>query len=117
MGMRRIFWGFCRNWFLIDPLDYLSSRSAFGFVFAEIFEIEKRLRDSASWGVDDSPTWRVGKSATEFLQEKSPGPLYILWLHVTCTADNFLGTEVEFYIISAIRSLELIKSRRKLTKE
>jgi hypothetical protein len=57
MAMRRIFWGFCRNWFLIDPLDYLSSRSAFGFVFAEIFEIEKRLRDSA----------------TEFLQEKSPG--------------------------------------------
>jgi hypothetical protein len=48
MAMRRIFWGFCRNWFLIDPLDYLSSRSAFGFVFAEIFEIEKRLRDSAS---------------------------------------------------------------------
>ena len=41
MAMRRIFWGFCRNWFLIDPLDYLSSRSAFGFVFAEIFEIEK----------------------------------------------------------------------------
>jgi hypothetical protein len=71
--MRRIFWGFCRNWFLIDPLDYLSSRSAFGFVFAEIFEIEKRLRDSASRGVDDSPTWRVGESATEFLQEKSPG--------------------------------------------
>jgi hypothetical protein len=27
-------------------------------------------------------------------------------LHVHCTADNFLGTEVEFYIISAIRSLE-----------
>ena len=71
--MRRIFWGFCRNWFLIDPLDYLSSRSAFGFVFAEIFEIEKRLRDSASRRVDDSPTRRVGESATEFLQEKSPG--------------------------------------------
>jgi hypothetical protein len=79
--MRRIFWGFCRNWFLIDTLDYLSSRSAFGFVFAEIFEIEKRLRDLASRGVDDSPTRRVddsatrrvGESATEFLQEKSPG--------------------------------------------
>jgi hypothetical protein len=69
MAMRRIFWGFCRNWFLIDPLDYLSSRSAFGFVFAEIFEIEKRLRDSASRGVDDSPTWRVGESTTPRLGE------------------------------------------------
>jgi hypothetical protein len=73
MAMRRIFWGFCRNWFLIDTLDYLSSRSAFGFVFAEIFEIEKRLRDSASRRVDDSPTRQVAESATEFLQEKSPG--------------------------------------------
>jgi hypothetical protein len=69
MAMRRIFWGFCRNWFLIDPLDYLSSRSAFGFVFAEIFEIEKRLRDSASRGVDDSPTWRVAESTTPRLGE------------------------------------------------
>ena len=50
--MRRIFWGFCRNWVLIDPLHYLSSRSAFGFEFAEIFVIEKRLPDSPSRGVD-----------------------------------------------------------------
>jgi hypothetical protein len=56
MAMRRIFWGFCRNWFLIDPLHYLSSRSDFGFEFAEIFVIEKRLPDSASRGVADSPT-------------------------------------------------------------
>jgi hypothetical protein len=69
MAIRRIFWGFCRNWFLIDPLDYLSSRSAFGFVFPEIFEIEKRLRDSASRRVDDSPTWRVGESTTPRLAE------------------------------------------------
>jgi hypothetical protein len=48
--MRRIFWGFCRNWFLIDPLHYLSSRSDFGFEFAEIFVIEKRLPDSPSRG-------------------------------------------------------------------
>jgi hypothetical protein len=53
--MRRIFWGFCRNWFLIiDPLHYLSSRSDFGFEFAEIFVIEKGLPDSASRGVADS---------------------------------------------------------------
>ncbi len=44
--MRRIFWSFCRNWFLIDPLHYLSSRSDFGFEFAEIFVIEKGLPDS-----------------------------------------------------------------------
>jgi hypothetical protein len=68
--MRRIFWGFCRNWFLIDPLYYLLSRSDFGFKFAEIFVIEKQLpdltsrqlSDSASWGVADSPIRRVRKS-------------------------------------------------------
>ncbi len=62
--MRRIFWGFCRIWVLIDPLHYLSSRSAIGFEFAEIFVIEKRLPDSASRGVGDSPTRRVGESLT-----------------------------------------------------
>jgi len=76
--MRRIFWGFCRNWVLIDPLHYLSSRSAFGFEFAEIFVIEKRLPDSASQqrsdsvsrGDGDSPTRRVGESAFECLKEE-----------------------------------------------
>ncbi len=70
--MRRIFWGFCRNWFLTDTLHYLSSRSDFGFEFAEIFVVEKRLpgwasqrlSDSTSLGVDDSPTWRVIDSPT-----------------------------------------------------
>jgi hypothetical protein len=40
------FLGFCRNWFLIDPLHYLSSSSDFGFEFTEIFifpESESRL--------------------------------------------------------------------------
>ncbi len=50
--MKRIFCFFCRNWFLIDPLHYLSSRSNFGFEFAEIFVIE-----------NDSPTRRAGKAA------------------------------------------------------
>jgi hypothetical protein len=68
--MRRIFWGFCRNLVLIDPLQYFSSRSAFGFEFAEIFVIEKRLPDSLSRGVDDSPTRQVGESAFECLKEK-----------------------------------------------
>jgi hypothetical protein len=62
--MRRIFWGFCSNWVLIDPLHYLSSRSAFGFEFAEIFVIEKQLPDSPSRGVGDSPTRRVGELLT-----------------------------------------------------
>jgi hypothetical protein len=34
--MRRIFWVFCINWILIDPLHYLSSRSDFGFEFADV---------------------------------------------------------------------------------
>jgi hypothetical protein len=68
--MRRIFWGFCRNWVLIDPLHYLSSRSAFGFEFAEILVIEKRLPGSPSRGVGDSLTRRVGESAFECLKEK-----------------------------------------------
>ncbi len=38
---------------------------AFGFEFEEIFVIEKRLSDSLSRGVDDSPTRRVGESAFE----------------------------------------------------
>ncbi len=44
-------WGFCANWILIDPLQYLSSCSDFGFELAEIFIIEK-----------DSPTRRVGST-------------------------------------------------------
>ncbi len=62
--MRRIFWGFCRNWFLMDPLHYLSSRSNFGFKSEEIFVIEKRLPDSVSRGLTDSWTRRVGESLT-----------------------------------------------------
>jgi hypothetical protein len=57
--MRRIFWDFCRNWFGIGPLHYNSSRSDFGFEFAEIFVIEKRLANSLTWGIADSPSRRV----------------------------------------------------------
>jgi hypothetical protein len=63
--MRRIFWGFWRNWFLIDPLHYLSSSSDFGFEFAEIFLIEKSRRVGESLtlrGVTNSPTRQVGES-------------------------------------------------------
>jgi hypothetical protein len=44
--MRRIFWGFCINLFGIGPLHDVSSRSDFGFEFAEIFVIVKGLPDS-----------------------------------------------------------------------
>jgi hypothetical protein len=57
MAMRRIFWGFCRNWFLIDRLHYLSSHSDFGFKFAG-FVIEKRLPDR------ESATLRLGESGS-----------------------------------------------------
>ncbi len=73
--MRRIFWGFCRNWFLMSPLHYLSGRSDFGLEFAEIFVLEKRLPAttdtgshrlpvSLSWGVNDSPHHWYAESAT-----------------------------------------------------
>jgi hypothetical protein len=42
-GNEAVFWGFCRNWFLMSPLDYLSGHSNFGFELAEIFVFEKRL--------------------------------------------------------------------------
>jgi hypothetical protein len=36
-GNEADFLGYCINWILIDPLQYLSSCSDFGFEFAEIF--------------------------------------------------------------------------------
>ena len=68
--MRRIFWGFRRNWFLMSPLHYLSGRSDFGFEFAEIFVFEKRLPVSVIRGVGDSPNHRYGESAIEFFKRK-----------------------------------------------
>ncbi len=55
--MRRIFWGFCRNWFLMSPLHYLLSRSDFGFEFVEIFGFEKRTPCYHQYG--ESPTPRI----------------------------------------------------------
>jgi hypothetical protein len=50
-GPNRIFRGFCINRFGLGPLHYISSRSDFGFEFAEIFVFEKRLPVSVSQGV------------------------------------------------------------------
>ncbi len=77
--MRPIFRGFCINWFSIGTLHYISSRFDFGFEFAEIFVIEKRLgksrscrfSDSASRGVADSLTRRVGESTIPRVEESA----------------------------------------------
>jgi hypothetical protein len=61
MAMRRIFWGFCRNWFLVVPLHYLSSHSDF------CFEFPNSKNDSPLspiWGVADSPHHWYAESAT-----------------------------------------------------
>ncbi len=50
MAIRRIFWCFYRNWFLRSPLHYLSGCSDFGFEFAEIFVLEKRLPNITDTG-------------------------------------------------------------------
>jgi hypothetical protein len=50
--MNRIFRVFCINRFGLGPLHYISSRSDFGFEFAEIFVFEKQLPVSVSRGVD-----------------------------------------------------------------
>jgi len=43
MAMKRIFWGFCINQFLMSYLQNLSSGSDFDFEFAEIFLIEAKI--------------------------------------------------------------------------
>ncbi len=62
--MNRIFWVFCINHFGLGPLHYISSRSDFGFEFAEIFVFEKRLPDSTIRGVGDSPDQQYAESTT-----------------------------------------------------
>jgi hypothetical protein len=55
--MRRIFWGFCRNWFLMSPLHYLSSHYDFGFEFARDIRIRKTTPCYHRYG--ESPTPRI----------------------------------------------------------
>ncbi len=78
MATRRIFWGCCINRFGIGPLHYISSRSDFGFEFAEIFVIERRLPDSPSvflfsiYVIYSNPTRRVwckGSMRNQFLKK------------------------------------------------
>jgi hypothetical protein len=58
--MRRIFWGLCRNWFLIDP--YITFRA--------VPILASNLR-RYSKSKNDSLTWRISDSAFECLKEYS----------------------------------------------
>ncbi len=71
MAIRQIFWGFCRNWFLMSPLHYLSGRSDFGFEFAEIFVFENHSPLSPIRGVTDSPYRWIGESTTPWYADSA----------------------------------------------
>jgi hypothetical protein len=87
--MRPIFRRFCKIRFGIGPLHYISSRSDFDFEFAEKFVIKNddsptrrvgesvteclkenspthRVRESASRGVAESESRRVGESLSKY---------------------------------------------------
>ncbi len=64
--MNRIFRDFCINRFSLGPLHYISSRSDFGFEFAEIFVFEKRLPVS-SRGYVESATLRLNDTGSRRL--------------------------------------------------
>jgi hypothetical protein len=69
-GNEADFLGFFRNWFLIDPLHYLSSRFDFGFEFGELFKIEKQLLLKTTRLLNvKKKTRQVGESATPSLAE------------------------------------------------
>ncbi len=63
-AMRWIFWGFCRNWFLMSPLHYLSGCLDFGFEFAEIFVLKNDSPLSRTRRVADSLYRWYGESLT-----------------------------------------------------
>ncbi len=64
--MNQIFRVFCINRFGLGPLHYISSRSDFGFEFAEIFVFEKRLPVLLSRRVADAPYHWVGELFFEY---------------------------------------------------
>jgi len=70
--MRRIFWGFCRNWFLIDPLHF----EPFRFWLRIRGDIRNRkttprLGKPGSRRLSDSPTRQVEESAVACLKQNS----------------------------------------------
>ncbi len=58
MAMRRIFWGFCRNWFLMNHDSLTLPFEPFGFKFVEISPI-RGVTDSAYQWYGESPTPRI----------------------------------------------------------
>ncbi len=83
--MRPIFRGFCKNWFGIGPLHYILSRSDFGFEFAEIFLIEKRLADS------EHSSWTTYSSVAK--NRDTPR------IEDTVKRDIFRGRQLFFYLL------------------
>jgi hypothetical protein len=93
--MRRIFWGFCRNWFLIDPLHYFSSRSDFGFEFADI----RNQKTTPRLGESASPNRRVGESVTIQLGKSwshygESGSRYLNCVHLVTSSSSKIELEV-----------------------
>jgi hypothetical protein len=82
--MRRIFWGFCRNWFLIDAYT----------TFRAVPILASNLR-RYSKSKNDSPTWRISDSAFEYLKENSgsrhgeSGNRYLNFLNFIIDFPNF----------------------------
>ncbi len=81
--MRRIFWGFCRNWFLMNPLHYPFRPFRFWFRIRGDIRIRKttpryhRYRESPtpvslSRGVDDSPHHWYAESHHWYAESATP---------------------------------------------
>ncbi len=78
--MRRIFWGFCRNWFLMSPLHYTSravpilASNSRRYSYSPTPRItdtrSRQLPASLIRGVGDSRHHRYGESAIEFFKRK-----------------------------------------------
>jgi hypothetical protein len=60
--MRRIFWGFCRNWFLMSPLYYLSGRSILASNSRRYSYSKKTTPRYHRYG--ESPTLHIGDTGS-----------------------------------------------------
>jgi hypothetical protein len=64
MEMRRIFWGFCKNWFLMSPLHYLSGHPILASNSRRYSDSKSDSPLSPIRGVDDAPHHWYAESAT-----------------------------------------------------
>jgi hypothetical protein len=67
--MRRIFWGFCRNWFLMSPLHYLSGHSILASNSWRYLYSKNDSPLSPIRGVANSPYRWYGESSTPRIVE------------------------------------------------